>query len=110
MPLIEPMPLSESVIQASSGLIMESHAITGGLDKIVCANRYIERYNSLTITKNFASMEYISGINPNVNNILELEPTSFSVEPLGTDSTVFSWYYTFLICPTYPILVLAECF
>ena len=73
---------------------MESHAITEVLTKL-CVQTDIERYNSLTITKNFASMEYISGINPNVNNILELEPTTFSVEPLGTDSTVFSWYYTF---------------
>ena len=86
--------IERSVIQASSGLIMESHAITEVLTKL-CVQTDIERYNSLTITKNFASMEYISGINPNVNNILELEPTSFSVEPLGTDSTVFSWYYTF---------------
>tara|TARA_S200000501_G_scaffold98676_1_gene92003 strand:- start:4100 stop:5848 length:1749 start_codon:yes stop_codon:yes gene_type:complete len=86
--------IEKSVIQSSSGLIMESHAITDVLTKL-CVQTDIERYNSLTITKNFASMEYISGINPNVNNILDLEPTSFSVDPLGTDSTVFSWYYTF---------------
>ena len=82
------------VIRSSAKLIQESQAISDALLKLMIQSD-LERYNTLTITKNFASMEYISGINPNIENVLELEPTSFSVEPLGTDSTVFSWYYTF---------------
>tara|TARA_B100000686_G_C16797890_1_gene983723 strand:- start:978 stop:2708 length:1731 start_codon:yes stop_codon:yes gene_type:complete len=86
--------IEKSVIKASAKLIQESQAISDALLKLFIQTD-LERYNSLTITKNFASMEYNSGINPNIENILELDPTSFSVEPLGTDSTVFSWYYTF---------------
>ena len=86
--------IERSVIRSSAKLIQESQAISDALLKLLIQTD-LERYNVLTITKNFASMEYTSGMNPNIENILELEPTSFSVEPLGTDSTVFSWYYTF---------------
>ena len=86
--------IERSVIQSSARLLQESQAISDALLKLLIQTD-LDRYNTLTITKNFASMEYTSGMNPNIENILELEPTSFSVEPLGTDSTVFSWYYTF---------------
>ena len=55
----------------------------------------INRYNALTITKSFLSLEYLSGVNPNIENILGVEPTSFSVEATGRDSTIFLWYYSF---------------
>lgn len=86
--------IERSVKRSSQNLIQESQAISDALLKLLVQTD-LDRYNTLTITKNFASMEYTSGINPNIENILELEPTSFSVEPLGIDSTVFSWYYTF---------------
>ena len=86
--------IERSVLRSSAKLIQESQAISDALLKLLIQTD-LERYNTLTITKNFASMEYTSGINPNIENILELEPTSFSVDPLGIDSTVFSWYYTF---------------
>ena len=41
------------------------------------------------------SLEYLSGINPNIENILDVSPTSFSVEATGQDSTIFLWYYSF---------------
>ena len=40
-------------------------------------------------------MEYITGANPNIENLLDIEPSSLNVEPVGTDSTIFSWYYNF---------------
>jgi len=55
----------------------------------------LDRYNSLTITKSFISLEYVSGVNPNIENILTMNPTSFSVDAAGEDSTVFLWYYSF---------------
>lgn len=59
----------------------------------------LSRYVELTIDKSFIHMEYISGENPNVETILEQEPTYFSVEPVGEDSTVFTWYYSFDLLP-----------
>ena len=44
----------------------------------------------------------MSGTNPNIENILGLEPTSFSVEATGQDSTIFLWYYSFDL-PTYSV-------
>ena len=50
------------------------------------------------------SLEYVSGTNPNVENILGLEPTSFTVEATGKDSTIFLWYYSFeLPTPNEPL-------
>lgn len=37
----------------------------------------------------------MSGVNPNIENILGLDPTSFTVEAIGKDSTIFLWYYSF---------------
>ena len=42
----------------------------------------------------------MSGSNPNIENILGVEPTSFSVEATGKDSTVFLWYYSFELPPS----------
>ncbi len=75
-------------------LVKESRAISSSILKLLTQTD-LNRYNGLTITKSFLSLEYLSGTNPNIENILELEPTSFSVEATGKDSTIFLWYYSF---------------
>lgn len=86
--------IEKTVLESSSKLILESQAISEVLVDLLTGTD-LDRYNSLTITKNFASMEYITGANPNIENLLEIEPSNLTVESLGTDSTVFSWYYNF---------------
>ena len=86
--------IEKNVLKSSSNLILESQAISEVLVDLLTGTD-LDRYNSLTITKNFASMEYITGANPNIDNLLEIEPSNLTVESLGTDSTVFSWYYNF---------------
>ena len=86
--------IERTVLKSSSKLILESQAISEVLVDLLTGTD-LDRYNSLTITKNFASMEYITGANPNIENLLEIEPSNLTVESLGTDSTVFSWYYNF---------------
>ena len=84
-------------------LIRESKAISESILKLLTETD-LNRYNGLTITKSFLSLEYVSGINPNVENILGLEPTSFTVEATGKDSTIFLWYYSFeLPIPNEPL-------
>ena len=75
-------------------LIQESRAISNSIIKLFTQTD-LNRYNGLTITKSFLSLEYLSGVNPNIENILGLDPTSFTVEATGRDSTVFLWYYSF---------------
>ena len=75
-------------------LIKESRAISTAVIKLLTQTD-LNRYNGLTITKSFLSLEYLSGTNPNIENILGLEPTSFTVEATGSDSTIFLWYYSF---------------
>ena len=75
-------------------LIKESRAISTAVIKLLTQTD-INRYNGLTITKSFLSLEYLSGTNPNIENILGLDPTSFTVEATGSDSTIFLWYYSF---------------
>ena len=75
-------------------LIKESRAISSSILKLLTQTD-LNRYNGLTITKSFLSLEYMSGVNPNIENILGLEPTSFTVEAIGKDSTIFLWYYSF---------------
>ena len=75
-------------------LIKESRAISSSIIKLLTQTD-LNRYNGLTITKSFLSMEYMSGVNPNIENILGLDPTSFTVEAVGKDSTIFLWYYSF---------------
>ncbi|MBT7945342.1 MAG: hypothetical protein HN716_04375, partial [Candidatus Marinimicrobia bacterium] len=77
-----------------SKLLKQSKLISSVLLKLLTQTD-LNRYNSLTITKSFVSLEYLSGVNPNVENILGVDPTSFSVEAMGQDSTVFLWYYSF---------------
>ena len=75
-------------------LIKQSRAISSSIITLLTETD-INRYNALTITKSFLSLEYLSGVNPNIENILGVEPTSFSVEATGKDSTIFLWYYSF---------------
>ncbi|MBI87087.1 MAG: hypothetical protein CMG63_03295 [Candidatus Marinimicrobia bacterium] len=75
-------------------LIKESRAISTAIIKLLTQTD-LNRYNGLTITKSFLSLEYMSGTNPNIENILGLDPTSFTVEATGSDSTIFLWYYSF---------------
>ena len=75
-------------------LIKQSRAISSSIITLFTETD-INRYNALTITKSFLSLEYLSGDNPNIENILGIEPTSFSVEATGKDSTIFLWYYSF---------------
>ena len=75
-------------------LIKESRAISTAIIKLLTQTD-LNRYNGLTITKSFLSLEYLSGTNPNIENILGLDPTSFTVEATGSDSTIFLWYYSF---------------
>ena len=75
-------------------LIKESRAISSSIISLFTETD-LNRYNALTITKSFLSLEYLSGVNPNIENILGVEPTSFSVEATGKDSTIFLWYYSF---------------
>ena len=90
--LIEKMPVSEN--EPPLDLIQESRAISNSIIKLFTQTD-LNRYNGLTITKSFLSLEYLSGVNPNIENILGLDPTSFTVEATGRDSTVFLWYYSF---------------
>jgi hypothetical protein len=78
----------------SNNLLKQSKSITSALLSILTQTD-LDRYNALTITKSFVSLEYLSGINPNIENILDVSPTSFSVEATGQDSTIFLWYYSF---------------
>ena len=75
-------------------LIRQSRAISSSIISLFTETD-LNRYNALTITKSFLSLEYLSGVNPNIENILGAEPTSFSVEATGKDSTIFLWYYSF---------------
>ena len=69
-------------------LIKESRAISTAIIKLLTQTD-LNNYNGLTITKSFLSLEYMSGTNPNIENILGLDPTSFTVEATGSDSTIF---------------------
>jgi hypothetical protein len=83
----------------SSDLLKHSKAISSSILSLLTETD-LNRYNALTITKSFLSLEYLSGSNPNIENILGVEPTSFSVEATGKDSTVFLWYYSFELPPS----------
>ena len=84
----------KGIQQPSNNLLKQSKSITSALLSILTQTD-LDRYNSLTINKSFVSLEYLSGINPNIENILDVSPTSFSVEATGQDSTIFLWYYSF---------------
>ena len=73
---------------------LHSRAVSSILAKLFSGTD-LDRYNTLTVTKSFISLEYMSGLNPDIEHTLDLEPTSYSVEAAGNDSTMFLWYYSF---------------
>ena len=87
-------PIEPASKEAPLNLLQQSRAISSAILTLLTQTD-LNRYNALTITKSFLSLEYLSGTNPNIENILGLDPTSFSVEATGKDSTIFLWYYSF---------------
>ena len=86
--------IEKNSIKDSKELLMQSKSISSAILSLFTETE-LNRYNALTITKSFLSLEYLSGTNPNIENILGVTPTSFSVEAVGKDSTIFLWYYSF---------------
>ena len=73
---------------------LQSREISEVISKLFQATE-LKQYNNLTITGTFISLEYMSGLNPDIEHIVGLETTSYSVESSGADSTMFLWYYSF---------------
>ena len=73
---------------------LQSREISSIISKLFSSTD-IESYNNLTMTGTFISLEYMSGLNPDIEHIVGLETTSYSVESSGLDSTMFLWYYSF---------------
>jgi len=87
-------PIEPASKEAPLNLLQQSRAISSAILTLLTQTD-LNRYNALTITKSFLSLEYLSGTNPNIENIIGVDPTSFSVEATGKDSTIFLWYYSF---------------
>ena len=87
-------PIEPASKEAPLNLLQQSRAISSAI-LMLLTQTDLNRYNALTITKSFLSLEYLSGTNPNIENIIGVDPTSFSVEATGKDSTIFLWYYSF---------------
>ncbi len=81
-------------IDKDQELLMQSKSISSALLSLLTETE-LNRFNALTISKSFISLEYLSGTNPNIEDILNISPTSFNVEAVGNDSTIFLWYYSF---------------
>ena len=81
-------------IDKDQELLMQSRSISSALLSLLTETE-LNRFNALTISKSFISLEYLSGTNPNIEDILNISPTSFNVEAVGNDSTIFLWYYSF---------------
>ena len=73
---------------------LQSREISNVISKLFESTE-LKLYNNLTITGTFISLEYMSGLNPDIEHIVGLETTSYSVESAGSDSTMFLWYYSF---------------
>ena len=87
-----------SIIDEKSEHDMKMHRHSRTISSILAklfSETDLDQYNTLTVTKSFISLEYMSGLNPDIEHILTLEPTSYSVEATGDDSTMFLWYYSF---------------
>ena len=87
-------PIEPASKEAPLNLLQQSRAISSAILTLLTQTD-LNRYNALTITNSFLSLEYLSGTNPNIENIIGVDPTSFSVEATGKDSTIFLWYYSF---------------
>ena len=94
---IDPVNLNErakSFVDYDINMHLQSREISSVISKLFNATE-LKSYNNLTITGTFISLEYMSGLNPDIEHITGLETTSYSVESAGSDSTMFLWYYSF---------------
>ena len=94
---IDPINLRDRVkgiVDYDINMHLQSREISSLISKLFTATD-IESYNNLTMTGTFISLEYMSGLNPDIEHIVGLKTTSYSVESAGSDSTMFLWYYSF---------------
>jgi|TARA_B110000116_G_scaffold120327_1_gene104342 hypothetical protein len=94
---IDPVNLNERAkrfVDYDINMHLQSREISSVISKLFNATE-LKSYNNLTITGTFISLEYMSGLNPDIEHITGLETTSYSVESAGSDSTMFLWYYSF---------------
>ena len=94
---IDPINLkerSEGIVDYDINMHLQSREISNVISKLFESTE-LKLYNNLTITGTFISLEYMSGLNPDIEHIVGLETTSYSVESAGSDSTMFLWYYSF---------------
>lgn len=94
---IDPINLkerSDGIVDYDINMHLQSREISNVISKLFETTE-LKLYNNLTITGTFISLEYMSGLNPDIEHIVGLETTSYSVESAGSDSTMFLWYYSF---------------
>jgi hypothetical protein len=94
---IDPIDLkerSEGMVDYDINMHLQSREISNVVSRLFQSTE-LKLYNNLTITGTFISLEYMSGLNPDIEHIVGLETTSYSVESAGSDSTMFLWYYSF---------------
>ena len=94
---IDPINLkerSQGMVDYDINMHLQSREISKVVSKLFQSTE-LKLYNNLTITGTFISLEYMSGLNPDIEHIVGLETTSYSMESAGSDSTMFLWYYSF---------------
>ena len=94
---IDPINLkerSQGMVDYDINMHLQSREISTVVSKLFQSTE-LKLYNNLTITGTFISLEYMSGLNPDIEHIVGLETTSYSMESAGSDSTMFLWYYSF---------------
>ena len=94
---IDPINLKERAegsVDYDINMHLQSRELSSVISKLFSSTN-IKSYNNLTMTGTFISLEYMSGLNPDIEHIVGLETTSYSVESAGSDSTMFLWYYSF---------------
>ena len=94
---IDPIDLkerSQGMVDYDINMHLQSREISKVVSKLFQSTE-LKLYNNLTITGTFISLEYMSGLNPDIEHIVGLETTSYSMESAGSDRTMFLWYYSF---------------
>ena len=94
---IDPIDLKErskGMVDYDINMHLQSREISKVVSKLFQSTE-LKLYNNLTITGTFISLEYMSGLNPDIEHIVGLETTSYSMESAGSDRTMFLWYYSF---------------
>ena len=94
---IDPINLkerSQGMVDYDINMHLQSREISTVVSKLFQSTE-LKLYNNLTLTGTFISLEYMSGLNPDIEHIVGLETTSYSMESAGSDSTMFLWYYSF---------------